>query len=221
MAKNTEKPTTKQEAKKSGVVKPLKKTKVLNEVKTKKSQIKKPAENKKLQEIKKETSPQKIETSKVKKEVPKKEIKKIKKSEVTVKGVSVPISTKYSVSICRFIKNKKIEKAIKKLGEVLKFKRAIPMRGEIPHRKGKIMSGRYPKNATEHFIKLLKSLKSNADNHDVEDPVIFEAIANTAQRPFGRFGRVKRKRTHILIKAKSIKRKEKEKKNGREKNSSV
>ena len=77
------------------------------------------------------------------------------------------------------------------------------MKGEIPHRKGKgIMSGRYPKNATEHFIRILKNLLANANYNNINDPIITEAISNLAQRPFGKFGRVRKKRTHVKIIAK-------------------
>jgi ribosomal protein L22 len=79
------------------------------------------------------------------------------------------------------------------------------MKGEIAHRKGKIMSGKFPKKATEHFIMLLKSLASNANNHDLENPFVSEASASIASRPYGRFGRVKKKRTHVIIKCKEKK----------------
>lgn len=138
------------------------------------------------------------EDKKIKKQIP-----KIKKSEVVVNGMSIPVSTKYSIAICKFIKNKKIERAIYDLGQVIISKKAVPMKGEIPHRKGKdIMSGRYPKRAAEQFIRLLKSLLGNANNHNVEEPIITEAVANIASRPYGRFGSIKRKRTHIKIVAK-------------------
>ncbi|MFH1431505.1 MAG: uL22 family ribosomal protein [Nanoarchaeota archaeon] len=121
-----------------------------------------------------------------------------------VRGVSVPISTKDSIAICKFIKKKKIEKAINDLEQVLIHKQAIPMKGEIPHRKGRgMMSGRYSKKAAESFIRLLKSLKANAQ--ELNEPVIAEAIANIASRPYGRFGNIRRKRTHIKIVAKEKK----------------
>ena len=168
------------------------------------SKVDKPKEEKKVEE--------KIDSkSETKKEV-KKPAKKNKKDEVVVNGKSVPVSTKYSMAICRFIKHKTIEKAIKDLEEVVALRKAVPMKGEIPHRKGKIMSGRFPKRASESFIMLLKSLLGNANNHDVDEPVISEAIANQASRPFGRRG-IKRKRTHIIIKARS-KKKEKSNKVG-------
>lgn len=148
-----------------------------------------------------------------KKPIQKKE--KIKKTEAVVNGKSVPISTLDSIYICTFIKKKTIPRAIEELEEVLAFKRAIPMKGEIPHRKGKIMSGRYPIESVKQFIKLLKNLQANANVNGMDAPVIIEAIANQAYRPFGRFGRVRRKRTHIKIKAvekKLLKKRNKEKK---------
>ena len=35
----------------------------------------------------------------------------------------------------------------------------------------------------------------------MDEPIIVDAVPNRASRPYGRFGRVKRKRTHIFIKA--------------------
>ncbi len=131
-------------------------------------------------------------------------IKKTKKTEAVVRGLNVPISTKTSYAICRFIKGKETEKAIKELGEIIAHKQALPMKGEIPHRRGKIMSGRYPENASSHFIKLLQSLNSNAVVNGIENPVITEAIAGFASRPYGRFGRTRKKRTYIKITAKSM-----------------
>ena len=129
------------------------------------------------------------------------------KTEAVVKAYNLPISTKYSAAICKFIKNKRIEEAITDLEQVLKFKKAIPMKGEIPHRKGRgIMSGRFPKKATESFIKLLKNLSANASHGGLEEPVIAESVANIGSRPYGKFGAVRKKRTHVRI---TVKNKEK------------
>ena len=135
----------------------------------------------------------------------KKTQEKRKKTEAIVMVKNIPISTKHSAAICKFIKNKKIDGAINDLEAVLKFKKVVPMRGEIPHRHGKgMMSGRFPKKASENFIKLLKSLKANSNYNGLEDPIIVEAVANIGERPFGRFGAVRKKRTHIKIVAKDI-----------------
>ncbi|MFH1608113.1 MAG: uL22 family ribosomal protein [archaeon] len=206
MAINTEKPMGKSEQKKQGIVETPKLAKV--------DMTKAPIEDKKVDESKAQDS-----EAEKKKEEPKKPIQKkpvVKKTEVVVNARSVPISTKYAIAICKFINKKKIQRAISDLGEVVVKKKAVPMKGEIPHRKGRIMSGRYPKNASEHFIKLLKSLQSNATNHELDEPVIVEAVANLATRPYGKFGRVRKKRTHVRIVAREKKMiKEKNKKGER------
>ena len=123
----------------------------------------------------------------------------VKKTEAVANGNSLPISTKTSGAICRFIKHKKIKDAIADLEKVIAKKKAVPMRGEIPHRKGKIMAGRFPQRAAKHFVEMLKTLAANANVNGLENPVIVEAFANRASEPYGRFGRVQKKRTHIKI----------------------
>lgn len=138
----------------------------------------------------------------------KKEVKtqaKTKREEVKVSGRDVTSSTKVAVAICKFIKNKELAKAIEDLEQVTLLKKAVPMKGEIPHRKGKMMSGRFPERAAREFIMLVKSLQSNANNHDIEEPVIVEAIANIAQRPFAKGGRARKKRSHITLVARDKK----------------
>jgi ribosomal protein L22 len=142
----------------------------------------------------------------------KKPAKKIKKEEVFVNAKSVPISTKYAMSICKFVKGKRIGDAIRDLEQVVLLKKSVPMKGEYSHRKGKGMSGgAFPKRASEYFIVLLKSLAGNANNHEINEPIIVEASANWAPAPRGKFGRVRRKRTHVTLRAIEMKIKEKKK----------
>ena len=181
----------------------------------KKEEIKKRKEKKPVEAVKKE--PEKIEKKEKKKEdekpaeAKKEEIKPtVKKTEASVSADNLPLSTKQSVAICKFIKKKKISDAIRDLEEVIALKKPVAMKGEIPHRKGKgMMSGRFPKNAAQRFIVLLKSLSANANMNELEEPIIVEAIANIGSRPYGRFGSIRRKRTHIQIKAKDQKKKKK------------
>ena len=135
----------------------------------------------------------------------------VKKEKAIINVKSIPISTVQAKYICKFIKNKKIEEAIADLEEVLKKRKAIPMAGEVAHRKGKIMSGKFPLVSTNHFIKLLKTLQANSNVNGLDDPLIAEAMANIASRPYGRFGRIRRKRTHIKIIAKDKQAKKEEK----------
>lgn len=211
---NTEKPSTKAEQKKQGILKnPKMKKENLKSIPGQEPKVELKTEEEKDQT--KNPDSQTSQKSEEKKKVP---TKKVKKSEVVVNANNVPVSTKYSISICKFIKHKKISKAISDLKEVIAKKKAVPMKGEIPHRKGKrMMSGRFPKDASGYFIILLKSLLGNANNHEMENPVITECIANMASRPYGRFGAVRRKRTHIILKAKEKKMINKEKKTKGEK----
>jgi len=126
---------------------------------------------------------------------------KPKKNEAVVNGRNLNISTKEAVAISNFIRNKNIEIALLQLDEVIKYKRAIPMKGEIPHRKGKIMSGRYPIKAVEEFVKLLKSLRANALVNEIElEKFKIFCMANQSPRPFKRFGQGRIKRSHVVIK---------------------
>ncbi len=170
-------------------------------------------EQKSKQEKKLEESIEKVEEAEKKmeqKQVEEKteEKKKVKerpkKTEAIVNVSGLPISTKHSMAVCKFIKGKKIEVAIKELEKVAKIKLAVPMKGEIPHRKGEgMMSGRFPKKTAESFIVLLKSLRANATYNGIEEPIIVEAVPNMGSRPYGRYGAYRKKRTNVRIVAKS------------------
>lgn len=131
----------------------------------------------------------------------KKEIKKeIKKKEVTyARGFDLHASKKHCMYICNFIKNKNVDTAIQQLNEVINKKRAIPFKGEIPHRKG-MMSGRYPVNASKEFIYLLKGLRGNilVNGMDLDKTRIVTASANWSSRPQRRGGG-RFKRTNVLL----------------------
>ncbi|MGA2130322.1 MAG: hypothetical protein ABSG05_01765 [Candidatus Pacearchaeota archaeon] len=150
----------------------------------------KPAEDKKT-ETKVEEKKQETVSKPVIKEKP-------KKTNAVVNGIGVPISTKQSMAISRFIKRKKIEDAIRDLEQVARLKKPVPMKGEIPHRKGEIMSGRFPQKAAKEFIILLKSLAANSAYNGLENPIITQSVPNIGSRPFGRKG-IRRKRTNITI----------------------
>ena len=116
------------------------------------------------------------------------------------RGVDLPISTKHSMNILRFIKGRKIDEAIEVLEKVIKYDAAVPFRGEIPHKKG--IPARYPINASKVFIKLLKSLAANASQKGLNEARIRISgkadLASRSSRP-GRHGRRKFKRTHVLL----------------------
>ena len=168
--------------------------------------VKKEEKKEEIKDVKEE-----IKEELKKSEEPKKEVKKVEKkvvrTEAIINGKRLPISLKDSIAIGNFIKNKKIEDAIYDLELVLKKKKAIPFRGELPHRKGKrMMSGKYPINASSHFIKLLKSLSANSSNNsmDLDKTRIISVIPNKAPQQLHRFGSTKFKRTHVTIISKQM-----------------
>jgi ribosomal protein L22 len=168
----------------------------------KKSAAAEKKESKKVQEPKKKAEEEKPEEKK-EKVITK---PKVKKNEAVVNSYNAKISTKYSKAMCKFIKRKTIPEAIKQLNEIIVKKRVLPMTGEIAHKKGKgMMSGKYPVNCSKEFIQILKTLQGNANVNELNDPVITEAICNVGKRPYGRFGRWQRKRTHLKIVAKEKK----------------
>lgn len=135
-----------------------------------------------------------------------------KKTEAVINGLSLSMSTKKAMGICKFIKGKTITNAIADLEQVVHGGRVVPMKGEYAHQRGKgISSGKFPVKAAGIFITLLKSLAGNANVSGLEEPVIVEAIANLAPRPFGKYGAVRKKRTHIKLAAKSKVKKENKK----------
>jgi len=135
-----------------------------------------------------------------------------KKTEAVINGLNLSMSTKKAMGICKFIKGKTIPNAIADLEQVAKMGRVVPMKGEYAHQKGRgISSGKFPVKAAGIFITLLKGLAGNANVSGLEEPVIFEAVANLAPRPFGRFGAIRKKRTHVKIVAKNKVKKENKK----------
>ena len=141
-----------------------------------------------------------------KKEKPKTQAKP-KREKAMAQGLNLPVSKRQCMYIGAFIKNKQIDQAIADLHKVIALKKAVPFKGEIPHRKGKgIMSGRYPVKASEIFIKLLRGLRGNilANGMSLEDTRITIASANLAHRPQRSRSR-KGKRCHVILEAREVK----------------
>ncbi len=127
---------------------------------------------------------------------------KPKKEMAEVNAYSLKISPKACFAICKVIKGKSLDHAVKFLDDVTKKKRAVKMENrEVGHRKGKGMAGgRFPFNAAREMIPLIGQLKANCDVNGVENPGISIAIANIAARP-RKAGGKRAKRTHIHMEA--------------------
>lgn len=164
-------------------------------------------EENKTEDIKKQEE-KKTEAAEAPKEEKKEEKKKtyigVKKTEAIVNGKNLSIGRKHAVAICNFIRGKDIDVAIKELEDVASMKRAIPMKGEIPHKKGMKKasgSGRYPVKGAKIYIALLKSLKSNAIVNELElEKCKIYSMPNRASRPYKRFGQGRMKRSNVMLK---------------------
>ncbi|MBW2971379.1 50S ribosomal protein L22 [Candidatus Woesearchaeota archaeon] len=120
-------------------------------------------------------------------------------------GISLGISTKNSVEVCKYVRNKNAEQALRMLEDVTKLKKAVPFRRHIfdlAHKR-KIGPGRYPVKTCEEIIGVIENAMSNAENKGLsrEDLYIKHICAHLAATPwrYGRHARRKAKRTHIEV----------------------
>ena len=136
--------------------------------------------------------------------------KKIKKEIVKARAVGkdLKISTKQAIAICSFIKNKNPTQAKNLLEQVIKKKLAVPMKGQIAHKKNlqKLPSGRYPIKTSKEFIKLLNNLIANSTAKGLDaESLLINAKADKAPRPVKptrmAYGRKRFKRTHVTLEA--------------------
>ena len=131
--------------------------------------------------------------------------------EAIVNGINLGISTKTSVEVCRFLRRKTTDKAKKILERVIEKKQAIPYQRylkEIPHRKGKIATGRYPLKASKTILDLIKSAESNAKDKGMSSNLIITHISAHKGETQSRYGRKmgqQAKKTHIKITVKEKK----------------
>jgi ribosomal protein L22 len=131
-------------------------------------------------------------------------VEKPKKTEAVARLVSAHASKRHCMYIGNFIKGKTVDAAMADLNDVIAMKKIVPFKGEIPHRKGKIMSGRYPINASKIFIAMLKALKGNilVNGLDLEKTRIVSVVSNWASRP--RRANGKAKRAHVEVIARQL-----------------
>jgi large subunit ribosomal protein L22 len=133
-------------------------------------------------------------------------------------GMSLPISFKQSVEICRYIKNKDVSEAKKILQDTIEKKIAIPFKRynwDLGHKK-KTGPARYPKNASKEIIKLIENVEANAQFKGLNTSNLIIAHVNAHKSGkawhFGRKTRRRMKRTNIEIiveeRVKELKKKE-------------
>lgn len=82
-------------------------------------------------------------------------------------GRELPISSKASVEVCRSVRGKMVEDAVKFLEDVIALKRPINYRryrGEAGHKKGKKFGpGKYPKKTAQAILDVIRHAQHNAE----------------------------------------------------------
>jgi large subunit ribosomal protein L22 len=122
-------------------------------------------------------------------------------------AVSLPISLKQASQVCRFIRNKKYDAAVKLLQAVIEVKVAVPGPRGFGHKVG-MASGRYPVKVSKYVLALLKSTHANAVHKglDTNKLIIRAAVAKPGpkvSKPGRKRGRTA-KRTHVELVAEVI-----------------
>jgi len=120
-------------------------------------------------------------------------------------GLLLPISTKQSVEICKFIRGKKVQKAIEMLNAVVDMKKPVPFNqftNGAGHKHG-IGPGKYPVKACREILKLVKLVEANAQHKGLNTSGL-EIIHICAKKGpkswhYGRQSRIAMKRTHVEI----------------------
>jgi large subunit ribosomal protein L22 len=110
------------------------------------------------------------------------------------KANELNMSPKHSIEIAGFIRHKRVNEAIEYLNAVVSLEKAIPFRRfnrNVAHKRGlpgNWDAGRYPVKASKAYIRILESVKKNAEylGLDPENLEIIHASANRgrAQKAF-------------------------------------
>jgi len=129
-----------------------------------------------------------------------------------------PISSKQAIEVCSVLRNKSVEYAKNFLEEVIAKKRAVKFSRftEGAGHKTGIGPGKYPIKTSQHLLKLLNSVESNAISAGLStDLKIVHLSAQRASSPWhmGRQRRRQMKRTHVEIVVQEIEAKSKKKTN--------
>jgi len=133
-------------------------------------------------------------------------------------ALNLPISTKHSIEISRYLRYKTTAFAKNFLENVIALKKAVPFRRfnrDMGHKAG-MAAGRFPQKAAKEFLRLIKSVEANAQfkGLNTSNLKIIRILANKASVPVtgGRHRRgTKRASIEIEVKESKAVKKGKEK----------
>lgn len=120
-------------------------------------------------------------------------------------GLSMTVSTKHCIEVCRHLRGKKVQLAQQILKKVMAVKQAIPYTKyhfDLGHKAG-MGPGRYPVSTCKAILGVLNNAEANAQTKGLRtsDLVISHIIAQVGPTvwKYGRQGRRQAKRTHLEI----------------------
>jgi len=122
----------------------------------------------------------------------------------SARSLNLPISTKHSVEISRYLRYKNTQFAKQFLEKVISLQKPVPFKKfttDLGHKPG-IGPGRYPQKATQEFLRLLASVEKNAQYRGLDTTrlKIVGLVVNKASIPMnGGRNRHAGRRTHIAI----------------------
>lgn len=131
-------------------------------------------------------------------------------------GRDLPISTKKSIEVCNFIRNRTLERAKEILNQTISMEKAIPFRRfkrDLGHKR-KIGPGRYPVKTCIEILKIVNAAEANAVHKGLSGDlkiVHISAQKGSGAWHFGRKRRRRMKKTHIEIVVEEIEVKERKK----------
>jgi large subunit ribosomal protein L22 len=112
-------------------------------------------------------------------------------------GKEVPVSPKDTREVCRMLRHKRVNDAIKILEEIIDLQRPVPFKRYntgVPHKAG-IAAGRFPKKSAQAVLDVLESAKHNAEYKGLDAdnmrikviaPSLGRVIAGYMPRAYGR-----------------------------------
>ncbi len=130
----------------------------------------------------------------------------MEKLTATAKGLSLPVSRKQCVEVCRMINRKSVDKARAMLKNVIALKSPVPatkFKRDIPHRSGSFGPGRFHVKAAKEVLGIINSAVSNAEVKGMKASSLVITKASACKGPtawrYGRQSRRHAKRTHVEI----------------------
>ena len=88
-----------------------------------------------------------------------------------IANVKMPVSTKFTINVGKWIRGENVDKAILKLEKVITKEVPLPIlthKKDVSHKKG-IAAGRYPVKVAKEVIKALKLVKANAKHKGLDE----------------------------------------------------